>query len=244
MIRGCAPEAREERRAIRPMGPAPQITAPRPRVSPARRMPWSTTERGSRSAPSAKLTSSGILVYISTFSNEEGRALKSLLVQPFCSMDLEALESTVVRPYARELYIFAKVVATFPAKPAIVTGHAGFDCYSIACFPQTRSAFISVSSSVSSFLFLFLFVRLLLSLSLSSVFPAATHLQACGLQLPSKSETGGRTETTEKKKVLTNRKIPNSLSKLEHNTRSLMPQNTITLHDQRTNTSRLPKVDV
>lgn len=55
-------------------------------------------------------------------------------MQPFRSMDLEALESTVVRPYTRELYVFAKVVSSFSAEPAIVTGHAGFDCYSIACF--------------------------------------------------------------------------------------------------------------
>lgn len=51
---GCAPEALAAAKAISPMGPAPHITVPQPRFRPAVRMPWRTTLRGSRRAPSAK----------------------------------------------------------------------------------------------------------------------------------------------------------------------------------------------
>lgn len=59
-----------------------------------------------------------------------------LLVQPFCGMDLEALEGTVMRPYTRELDIFTKVVPSFSAEPAVVTGHARLDSHSIACLSR------------------------------------------------------------------------------------------------------------
>jgi hypothetical protein len=61
ITRGCAPDARAAARAIRPMGPAPQIIAPRPMESFTRDKPCSTTERGSRSAPWAYDTFSGNL---------------------------------------------------------------------------------------------------------------------------------------------------------------------------------------
>lgn len=46
------------------------------------------------------------------------------------------------------------------------------------------------------------------------------------------------------KKALTDRKILDSFSKLKHNTRSLVSQNTVALNNQRANTSSLPKVDI
>src|SRR6478752_2543152 len=66
MTRGWAPEARAAARARRPIGPAPQITAGVPRVIGAEFMPWRTTLRGSRRAPSAKETLSGSLKVISS----------------------------------------------------------------------------------------------------------------------------------------------------------------------------------
>ena len=61
MTMGCAPEARAEARARRPMGPAPQMRVGVPSVRCADSMPWSTTLRGSSRAPSAKETLSGSL---------------------------------------------------------------------------------------------------------------------------------------------------------------------------------------
>ena len=61
MTSGWAPEARAAARATRPMGPAPQIRAGRPRERPPVVMPWRTTLRGSRRAASSKVTFSGIL---------------------------------------------------------------------------------------------------------------------------------------------------------------------------------------
>lgn len=59
---GCAPEARDARRALRPIGPAPQITTPRPRVRFAMRRAARTTLRGSSRAPWVKSRLSGNLL--------------------------------------------------------------------------------------------------------------------------------------------------------------------------------------
>ncbi|TLD03213.1 uncharacterized protein PgNI_12420 [Pyricularia grisea] len=61
MTMGCAPDALAAANAIRPMGPAPHTTAPLPRLKPARRIPCSTTDRGSSRAPSAYERPSGSL---------------------------------------------------------------------------------------------------------------------------------------------------------------------------------------
>ena len=53
MTIGCAPLARAAASAMRPIGPAPHTTAPRPSDSPAELMPCMTTDKGSSNAPSA-----------------------------------------------------------------------------------------------------------------------------------------------------------------------------------------------
>lgn len=58
---GCAPDARAAARAMRPIGPAPQIRAGFPRLNPPVLTPCRTTLRGSRSAASAQVMLSGIL---------------------------------------------------------------------------------------------------------------------------------------------------------------------------------------
>ena len=113
MHRGCAPEARAAAKAIRPMGPAPQITAPWPSDKRARSMPCITTDRGSRRAPSEKLTLSGSL-------GESDQlvpclwgslVIGCLLVQPSCWVDFESLQCAGVRVDSSELDVFAEVIA-------------------------------------------------------------------------------------------------------------------------------------
>lgn len=76
MTRGYAPEARAAARARRPMGPAPQTTTGVPRVMGAELMPWRTTLRGSRRAPSAKETLSGSLGALSVIASAEDQEKK------------------------------------------------------------------------------------------------------------------------------------------------------------------------
>lgn len=70
---GCAPDARAAARAMSPIGPAPQITAPRPSDRRVRERLCMTTERGSRRAPCAYDTFSGSLNVVSAASIEELR---------------------------------------------------------------------------------------------------------------------------------------------------------------------------
>lgn len=51
MTMGSAPAAAEQRRVMRPMGPAPQIRTGSPSLTPARSIPARATLRGSRRAP-------------------------------------------------------------------------------------------------------------------------------------------------------------------------------------------------
>jgi hypothetical protein len=51
-------------------------------------------------------------------------------------------------------------------------------------------------------------------------------------------------EGGEKRTRLTDHKLINSLSNLEYNTSSLVSQNTITFHNQGSNTSSLPEMDI
>lgn len=67
---GWAPDARAAARAMSPIGPAPQITAPRPSDRRVRERLCITTDRGSRRAPCAYDTFSGSLGDISTASVE------------------------------------------------------------------------------------------------------------------------------------------------------------------------------
>ena len=54
MTRGSAPAAAQQRRVMRPMGPAPQMSTLSPRRTAERSMPASATLRGSSMAPSSK----------------------------------------------------------------------------------------------------------------------------------------------------------------------------------------------
>lgn len=51
MTMGSAPAAAEQRRVMRPMGPAPQTRTGSPSLTPARSIPARATLRGSRRAP-------------------------------------------------------------------------------------------------------------------------------------------------------------------------------------------------
>lgn len=102
----------------------------------------------------------------------------------------------MVRPHTRKLDIFAKIVTTFSAEPAVLAGHARFNCYSIACFAKERQRFCP------PFRFFFL--------------PVAVYSFALSIT---------------KKALLTNNKILDSISKLEHDTGSLMSKDTITFHN-------------
>ena len=56
-----APIALAVIRLTRPMGPAPHTNTNEPKVTPARRQAWTPTLKGSRMAPSSKVTWSGSL---------------------------------------------------------------------------------------------------------------------------------------------------------------------------------------
>ena len=53
MTIGSAPAAAQQRRVMRPMGPAPQMRTGSPRRTPARSMPAKATLKGSSRAPSS-----------------------------------------------------------------------------------------------------------------------------------------------------------------------------------------------
>lgn len=63
-------------------------------------------------------------------------------------MDLEALQSAMVRVDTSKLYIFAEIVPSFPAEPAFLTRNARFHCHSVTCDHQSA---LSSTSFLSSF---------------------------------------------------------------------------------------------
>lgn len=175
-------------------------------------------------------------------------------------MDLVSLESAVVWPHATEVNIFTQVVAAFSAEPAFLARDTGFDCYSVACFCWSvillrhPFAFLPIHSWLCSFL-TFHFLRpcsCLLVLYLCSCFlqfiPYTSMTFPVRYFFPNKTERQrerqkGKRESKAKGR-LTNHKIFDSFSNLEHNTSSFMSQNTIAFHNQGSNASSLPEMDI
>ena len=101
-------------------------------VMEAELMPWRTTLRGSRRAPSAKETLSGSLFNVNTMMLCILWKEAFSLVNPFGWMDLVSLQSSSIWVDTRKLNIFAKVVSAIFTEETMTARNARFDGHSIA----------------------------------------------------------------------------------------------------------------